>query len=1521
MDSLLDDQTAAAVPAAEADSCPFGTVELGRFVAAFLALAFRYTGETEAAVRLALKPRKGPISSTDLACSLEPQSPLRHLLDRVRAILDELGAGWSADWRDWRGAELSLEWLGNPLSSAKADGSLRARMTLSEDPDASLPPLAEVELSAPAEIVYAGQHWLALASALDRGGAETLAEIPLVAGAELARLLGEWRGQSFRPELARRERLPELFEAQARLGPERIAIQFGAETLTYAQVEAGANRWANRLRAHGIGPGQNVGLLAPRSPDLYLALLAILKTGAAYVPLDPEAPAERVAFMLADCQARALVTTTTLTERSAGFSGLRFLLDAPEPAGTAGAPIPPPASGSSAEDTCYIIYTSGSTGQPKGVPIDHRAACNLVRAEGELFGVRPGDRVYQGFSLAFDASVEEIWLAFFAGATLVPATREMARAGADLPRQLTEAGVTVLSCVPTLLAMFEDDLPSVRLLILGGELCPSALAARWAKPGRRMVNTYGPTEATVIATSGECGPERPITIGRPLPNYHAYILDPRLAPVPIGVPGELCLAGIGIARGYLGRPELTGEKFVPNPFAKDDPHFGRLYRTGDRVRFNPDGEIEFLGRIDSQVKLRGFRVELGEIETILREQAGVLDAVVALREDPDELPRLVGYVVMRREATLDETALRAALRDRLPAYMVPSEFEGLTSLPRLPSGKVDRRRLPAPMPRRPDPGPVNAGQTDAERKILAVWQALFRAGPLERDADFFLDLGGHSLLAAQMVSQLRKDPQFASLSMLDAYEHPTAAALAAALTARVAPPAADSNSSTSAPPSSAAFTICGAWQAVGLYFAAGFFSLQWLAPYLTYTWMRESDYDLLPAIVGSLASLLGLYPLMLLATIAVKWLVIGRYRAGEYPLWSFYYARWWFVNTIISAVPVGYLTGTPLLNWYYRLMGARVGVNVHLGSESASIFDLLSIGDDTCVGVEANLGGYTVEAGKLRLGPITIGRRCFVGARAVVREGARIEDDGQLDDLSLLRRGETIPRGECWRGSPGRPTPRPPRPASPPRPSLAKRLGFGLLHAVGLFIFPVFVLSAIFPGMMLMNYLNYADDYYWYLFLAPPVALSFVVLLGLEIAAIKWLFLGRVKPGRYPLQSSFYFRKWFVDQLLELSLDVLGPLYATIYLAPWYRLLGAKLGPRAEISTASFISPDLLTIGEESFIADSVSLGAARVEDGAVTIGETRIGRRSFVGNSACLPPGTKLGSDSLIGCLSAPPTNPDEAARDGASWLGSPAIFLPQRQASAAFPVETTFQPTRKMWWQRAAIEFIRVILPSTCFIILTSLLMSVVVLIEDDITLTQLLLLFPILYAACGIAATLFTVALKWALVGRYKPGEKPLWTTFVWRTELVTSMHENLADLFFTNLLTGTPYLAWFFRLLGAKIGRRVYMETTDLTEYDLVSIGDDAILNVDCTLQTHLFEDRVMKMSTVEIGPGCTVGSLSLVLYDTRMEPGASLGDLSLLMKGEILPAGTRWEGIPSRLATPTSKASATSSNTEQPNVPG
>jgi non-ribosomal peptide synthetase-like protein len=547
----------------------------------------------------------------------------------------------------------------------------------------------------------------------------------------------------------------------------------------------------------------------------------------------------------------------------------------------------------------------------------------------------------------------------------------------------------------------------------------------------------------------------------------------------------------------------------------------------------------------------------------------------------------------------------------------------------------------------------------------------------------------------------------------------------------------------------------------------------------------------------------------------------------------------------------------------------------------------------------------------LKFGPITIGKRCFIGAESVLRPFTKMEDDSRLGNLSMLPEGATIPSGEEWVGSPARPLSRKEIPADSARPeptARAKRVLFGALYGLGIFLLPLVYLVALFPGIILMNYLCFALPGLWFVAASPVVATIFILFVCLEITLVKRLLLGTVKAGTYALSSWFHVRKWFVDQLMEISLEIIGPLYASLYLPPWFRLLGAKMGRNAEISTAAAATPDLLNIDDESFIADSAFLGAPHIDKGQVTIGVTRLGKRAFIGNSALIPSGSAIGDGSLIGVLSTPPLGVPGASAPSTSWVGSPAIFLPQRQTSKSFSEETTYRPTRKLYFQRLFIEFFRIILPATFFTLLASLMIYGVIRFHQECSTLKLILVFPVLYAGCALAAALVVIAFKWLLMGRYKPDEKPLWSTFVWKNELVTALYEHLAGPFMFDLVEGTPFFGWLLRLLGTKVGKRVYFETTEFTEFDLVKIGDDVTLNVDCTIQTHLFEDRVMKMSTVEIGDGCSVGTASVVLYDTKMHDGASLSDLSLLMKGETLPASTRWEGTPARKASDVSPLS-------------
>ncbi|HEY4786906.1 MAG TPA: Pls/PosA family non-ribosomal peptide synthetase, partial [Bacteroidales bacterium] len=570
------------------------------------------------------------------------------------------------------------------------------------------------------------------------------------------------------------------------------------------------------------------------------------------------------------------------------------------------------------------------------------------------------------------------------------------------------------------------------------------------------------------------------------------------------------------------------------------------------------------------------------------------------------------------------------------------------------------------------------------------------------------------------------------------------------------------------------------------------------------------------------------------------------------------------------------------------------GKNSYINTSAISIFDLLSIGDHVSICTDSHLRGYHISDGYLHIGSIEIENNCFVGTRCCFAHNTKMEENSSIEDLTLVSEGMVVPRNENWSGSPAVKTGINKRSDSLKLWSVRNNL----LFLVSVFVIPLVTMIAYFPGMMLITYIDYSSEGYRFLWLTFGVGVSFVVLLTFIITILKWLMLGNIKEGKYPVNSFFYYKKWFFDQLMKLSLQVIGTLYTTLYLRIWFKMLGVKMGKRVEISTVEFISPDLLVTGDECFLADSVSVGASHVRDGFITIAKARFGNRTFIGNSAVISPETRLGNDVLIGVLSKM-DNRNLPAQNGTSWFGSPAVYLPRRDVNTDFSVEQTYRPPRRLFVLRYFIEFFRVTLPATLFILLAALITNIVSYLQVEQSLWELFLVFPFLYFGAAILGSLMTALLKWLVVGKYVPKKKPLWNNYVWRSELVTGVYENFLVLFYLNILTGTPFIKYPLRLLGCKIGKKVCLYTTQITEFDLVRMGDNTVANDNCTLQTHLFEDRVMKMSYITIGDGCSVGGMSVVLYDSVMENNSVLEPLSVLMKNETLPVNKAFMGIPAK----------------------
>jgi amino acid adenylation domain-containing protein len=587
-----------------------------------------------------------------------------------------------------------------------------------------------------------------------------LSELPLLTAEEVAHL-ESWSGASAEtvPAQAAQACLHRLVAARAATSPDAVVVVAGRDTLTYGQLEARADALARYLRVLGVGADVPVGVCMGPSLDLPVALYAVLKAGGAYLPLDPALPTERLRFMLADAAAPVVIADAGLGPRLAE-SGVRVVCpatDAEDIARAAAEPLEPDAD---PEALAYILYTSGSTGRPKGVMIPHRAIVNHMRWMADALPLTEADAILQRTPIGFDASVWEFWAPLLAGARLVMGPAGAHRDPGELARVLAEQEITVLQLVPSLLRALLDEpaldgARALRRVCCGGEVLTGELAERClARLPVELINLYGPTEATIDATWWRCGGgETPVPIGRPIAGIRAWVLDASGQPVPPGVAGELHLGGVGLARGYLNRPELTAERFVPDPRSPESG--ARLYRTGDRARWRADGVLEYLGRLDHQVKLRGMRVELGEVEAVLTGHPAVREAVVTVREDAGD-DYLAAWVVLRPEARLDRETLRHFLAEQLPVPMIPRAVVTLDTLPLTPHGKVDRAALPDPGERDLLRAAVReAPATPLEQALAQMWTELLGVTEIGRHDDFFA-IGGHSLLAARLASRLRE---------------------------------------------------------------------------------------------------------------------------------------------------------------------------------------------------------------------------------------------------------------------------------------------------------------------------------------------------------------------------------------------------------------------------------------------------------------------------------------------------------------------------------------------------------------------------------------------------------------------------------------------------------------------------------------------------------------------------------------------------------------------------------------------
>jgi non-ribosomal peptide synthetase-like protein len=998
-----------------------------------------------------------------------------------------------------------------------------------------------------------------------------------------------------------------------------------------------------------------------------------------------------------------------------------------------------------------------------------------------------------------------------------------------------------------------------------------------------------------------------------------------------GVEGELAIGGHCLGKGYVGRPGLTQEKFISHPLASIPGE--RLYRTGDRVRLDSKLDIVFLGRIDAQVKHRGFRIELGEIEQTVASHPLVQTAAVILSTTTD---RLEAYIVSKDDVTIQLKEIRHNLRN-LPSYMMPETFFFLAAgdLPRLPSGKINLRALQEVSVCKAAEN-VTAGEKekvsavarvievdpDLEVLLSTMSQVFPQADVITPTLDLFDDLGCHSLLAAALVSRLRKDSPAGSLFKLmglqDIYIHRTPEKIVASLKEKI--PGSETSSlienkkitsTTSAsdnwPVSPTRHILCSLAQLPALFLLFFIQGITFIGPYIAF-YALLYVFDIGTAIVATYFLFVLIPVLKAIVGIVGKWLVLGKARPGEYPLYGTYYFRWWLASHFVKLVDMVTIADTPIMAAMMRCLGARIGRSCHIGILYVGpAMDLVSIGDDVCLGKDILLSTSWVERGRLILKEIRVDSEANIGSHSVIEGGAMIGRGAELDPLSMVPENTHIPEGERHGGSPARfkAEVQDLGQARASRPGLLRKLCMTLALAFSsAFVMPILVYGPQVPSMMMFDFLNIPNIGGWVQtsIVIVPAACFFLALTYVELLVLRWLVLGKVVERTYRTTSVYWLRKWLVDRLMDMCLVILQPIYATLYVVPFLRSLGVKIGHRSEVSTARGINFELTQIGRECFLADHVIVGNETTRNNTVTLKKTVLKDRAFVGNAALVHQGSVLESNTLVGVLSVSPQTP---LKEGESCFGSPPILMPVRQAAQVNHAEhLLYKPRRSQIALRLLIEGSRILLPR--MVVTAGLGYSTLVLgtifdhVGKDFTSSVIIAaaMCPVVYfGVFCIPAFFATWFLKIVFFGRYQPAQWPLWSTDVWKSEFITSTFESLTGPLFLDFLSGTPYLNFCLRLLGVRIGKRATLLSHDITEFDMVKIGDEAVLNMHAAAQTHLFEDRVMKVGRVDVENNACLKPYSICLPDSRVAEGAELGSLSLLMKGEIVPKCERWQGAP------------------------
>lgn len=1295
--------------------------------------------------------------------------------------------------------------------------------------------------------------------------------------------------------------LTDLFLKTVARHPARVAVDVppgegrpARQRVCYGELAAMADRLRRELSASVRREALVVVLLPRETPWLYAAQLGVMWAGAGYVCVDQSFPDAHLRHVVEDAGAVAVVTNAAQRAR---FDGVGVpVLVVPDQASDIeplSEPFAPAPGWCDERSLAYAIYTSGTTGRPKGVLIEHRGVVNLITAGLARFDMRPADRMSQNSSPAYDSSVEEIWLALASGATLVVMDDATVRSGPDLVGWLRDERVTVLCPPPTLLRTMScrapaEALPELRMCYVGGEALSADLAEIWSK-ALRLENGYGPTECTVTVVRGQIRPGEPVTIGSPVPPHTAHVLGEDLKPVARGAQGELCISGPGLARGYLGLPELTEQRFPTLPDT------GRIYRTGDLVSLDASGQLRYHGRADAQVKVRGYRIELEAIEAVLARCAGVREvALTAQGEEPGRF--LVAHVVPEDPARPpDEDMLRRAVGGELPDYMVPARFAWRATLPRTLGGKVSRKDLPAV---EVEDVAQSFAADGSPRSVVrrAFGRALGLSSDELSDDDDFFEIGGNSLRAALLVSELRGDAVFEGVAVRDVYRAPTVAGLlagcsgygAASRTQQVAP----------AEHASSAGSLWRFSAAQAALLAAGFSAgagALWLAVVVVLDWMLT-----LPVVV-----ILFAFPLAFSATrlawavasvslaISAKRLLIGSYQPCRVPAWSGARLRHWVVARIAQLIPWGLVEGTELQSVVLRLLGARVGRRVHFHRGVAlhdGGWDLLEIGDDVTLGRDVELGMCELDDGMLVVGAVQLGDRATLEGRAGVGPDTVVGCDAVVRPLSFVPAGGRVEPGAVVDGVPAAAQ----REVAGSDPAAAGR-SWTYTWLVLLYRLSIGLILWV-PAALVLLWLAARFEIdgpvvrHWLMVEGPSSQLAvFWLLVGVTVPGLvgsllstalllRWL--PSVEAGTFGRWSLRY---WWASVRMRWLEDAGEWLSGTLFWPRWLRLAGMRVARDVEVSSIHDVLPERTSLGGRSFLADGVYLGVPQVSRGRVTVGDTSLGAHTFVGNHVFVEQGQALPEELLLGVSTRADADTMPA---GSSWFGHPAFRLPRREVVEVDPTLThepgPLRVVNRLFW-----ESLRLLLP---------VLPAALALWWFDVLVNWGLT--GALFASAGIAVSLAGVVLvaKWLLLGKVKPGQHGLWSCWASRWDFHYVMWQRYGRALLTPL-EGTLLLPWYLRAMGMRIGRRCVLGDgfAQVVDPDMITIEDGA--TVHALFQAHSFEDRVLKIDRVRLGARSTVGRGAVVLYGADIGEDAHVMPHSVVMKRERLLPGRRYAGAP------------------------